>query len=152
MEHSQNKLKKATKLYWILFGAAAIVLGVLALLGWYAISFGDVKFRFYNYNQYSSLLFYANLISFFVLLVLSAYKQMSNGQSLFYFPTYLLFAVFSFILFSVLNEKEFHLRQLYDLNGGSFSMNHIFSTALSVIGVLVTVLVYVGVLMLKRRR
>ncbi len=152
MENSQSKLKKATKLYWILFGTSAVIMGALALLSWYAISFGDIQERFVSYHSYSSTLFYANLISFFTLLALSAYKHKSNGQALFYIPAYLLFAVFSFILFSLLNEKEFHLLQLYDLDGGAFSMNHVYSTVLCVAGVLIAVTVYVAVLMLKRRR
>lgn len=152
MENSPSKYKKVTKLYWGIWAASALFMCVLAILCWYSLSFGDVNERFMSYYRYSRLLFYTNLISFFVLLAVSAYKQKSNNQSLFYVPAYLLFAIFMFILYSLLNEKEFHLRQLYDLDGGGFSMNHIYSTVLCVVGVLMAVVVYVGVLMSKRKR
>lgn len=152
MHNNPSKFKTTTKLYWAVWASSALVMGILALLGWYSLSFGDANERFVNYYYYSRILFYANLFSFFLLLALSAYKQKSSKQSLFYIPTYLLFAVFTFILYSLLNEKEFHLRQLYDLDDGGFSMNHVYSTLLSVIGVLIAVVIYVGVLMTNRKR
>ncbi len=151
--YNDNKLNKTTKLYWSLFIVSFSALSTLSILGWYSLSFGDdISARFANYQVYSKALFLFNVISYMVMLLLAAYKHRCQNTWLFYIPHYLLFVLFSFIGFSVLGEQNFHLRKAYNIDGGGFSINGLLSIGLSIIAVLMSVLVSVGVILLKKRR
>jgi hypothetical protein len=151
--YKNDKLKKTTKLYWYLFIISFSALSTLSLLAWYSLSFGDdISARFANFQVYGKALFLFNVISYIVMLILAAYKHRYQNAWVFYIPHYLLFVLFSFIGFSVLGEQNFHLRKEYDMDGGGFSINGLLSIGLSVISVLMSVLVFVAVTVLKRKR
>jgi cell division protein FtsW (lipid II flippase) len=150
---SHNQLKKTTKLYWYLFVISFSALSTLSFLGWYSLSFGDdISARLVKYHTYSKGLFFFNIVSYCIMLLVAAYKHRYQDKAMFYIPHYLLFVLFSFIGFSVLGEQNFHLRKEYDMDGGGFSVNGLLSIGLSVISVLMSVLVFVGVTVLKRKR
>jgi cytochrome bd-type quinol oxidase subunit 2 len=151
--YRNDKLKKTTKLYWYLFIISFSALSTLSLLAWYSLSFGDdISARFADYQVYSKAIFLFNVISYMVMLLLAAYKHHYQSSWVFYIPHYLLFVLFTFIGFSVLGEQNFHLRKAYNMDGGGFSINGLLSIGLSVIALLMSVLVSVGVILLKRKR
>lgn len=154
MENSStNRFTASTKFFWYSLLVYVLAGGILAFLGWYNLSFGaDISIRLLTFEKYNNWLFYFNIITFLFMVLVAAYKHRSHNQSLFYIPPYLVFVLFSFVGYGILGEQAFKLRQEYGMHGGGFSVNGLVSIALSVTGVLFTVLVFVGVLMLKRRR
>jgi cytochrome bd-type quinol oxidase subunit 2 len=148
----KNTLPTATRLYWYAFGLCSLLLFALAGLAWFALDAGEnIEERINQYRSFGSKLFYINLISFLVLLVLAAYHHKKYSKVWFYIPGLLLFIFVASVHYTVLNEKLFLLKQAYDMDGGSFSMNQFLAIGLSIISVLMTAVVMVGVKLLGRK-
>lgn len=147
-----NTLPTAAKLYWYAFGLIALLLFALAGLAWFALDAGEnIEERINQYHSFGSKLFYINLIGFLLLLALAAYHHSKYGKLWFYLPGLLLFIVVAGVHYTVLNEKLFLLKQAYDMEGGSLSMNQLLAIGLSIISVLMTAVVMVGVKLLGRK-
>lgn len=152
METHNPKTFTAAKLYWYVLAPCTILMAVLALLAYWALGSGnDAGQRIVNYYSFYNKLFYLNLFSYIVLLALAGYLHRRRGKRLYYLPAATVFVAFANISFGVLAPKLFLLRQEADMATTNTDASMLFAIALSIIGVLMALLVFVGIYLAARK-
>ncbi|CAN5343733.1 hypothetical protein BH09BAC1_BH09BAC1_09600 [soil metagenome] len=142
----------AYKVFWYVLGLSIAVMGVLSLLAWIKLdAIEDIDYRIAQFYGFSNKLFYANFISYLILLSIAAYIHRKHSRRRYYLLACGTFLLFSYIGYGLLNRKLIAVIQSYDLPESTLAFNTYFGILLSVAGLLMTLVVFIGISMRKRK-
>ncbi len=143
----------ATKLIWYTAGLATVFMSILAMLAWWALDADDdIQYRIVQFYSFSKKLFYTNLISYLILLIIAAYLHRSQNHRGYYLLACGIFLLFAYVGYGLLNNKLILAYQTFDMQEGMLAFNTYFGILLSVSAVLMAGVVFIGVSMKRKKQ